>query len=66
MHHFVSERMIGLAVLICVLGVILVWQTSLFVRPVLVSEKGLLLLIVGIGLIVSSVFVAVRSVRKVE
>jgi hypothetical protein len=66
MRHLISERMIGLAVLICVIGVILISQAFLFARPVLVSEKGLLLLIVAIGLIVSNVFVAVRSVRKVS
>jgi hypothetical protein len=65
MRHLVPEKIIGLAVLTFVIGVILVSQTSLFARPVLVSEKGILLLMVGIGLIVSSVFVAVRSVRKV-
>jgi hypothetical protein len=65
MRHLVSERMIGLAVLIFVIGIFLVSQAFLFARPVLVSEKGLLLLILGIGLILSGVFVAVRSIRKV-
>jgi hypothetical protein len=65
MRHIVSERMIGLAILICIIGLILISQASLFTHPVLVSEKDLLLLILGIGLIVSSVFVAVRSFKKV-
>jgi len=65
MRHLISERKIGLASLIFAIGIILVSKASLFVRPVLVSEKDLLLLILGIGLVLSSVFVAIRSVRKV-
>jgi hypothetical protein len=66
MRQLVSERKIGLAVLIFVIGIFLASQASLFARPVLVSEKGLLLLILGFVFIVSSVFVAVRSGRKVQ
>ena len=65
MRRLVSERKLGLAVLLFVFGIILVSQASLFARSVLVSEKGLLLLVLGVGLILSSVFVAVRSVRNV-
>ncbi|MBD0297218.1 MAG: hypothetical protein ICV84_18820 [Flavisolibacter sp.] len=64
MRYLVSERKLGLAILSFALGIFLATKASLFASPVLVSEKGLLFIILAIGLIVSSVFIAVRSIRK--
>ena len=65
MRYVISERKIALAVLIFAIGIILISQASLFASPVLVSEKSLLLIILGVALIVSSVLIGVRAVRKI-
>jgi hypothetical protein len=65
MRYLVSERKLGLAILSFASAIFLVTKASLFVSPVLVSEKNLLLLILAIGLIAGSVYFAFRSVQKV-
>jgi hypothetical protein len=66
MRYLISEKKLGLAIVVFVTGVFLASKASLFARPVLVSEKGLLILLLSIGLIVCSLFVAVHSFRKIS
>ena len=66
MRYLVVERGLGLAILIFAFGILLFMQATLFARPVLVSEKDLLLLIASIGLIACSVWIAIHSIRKVS
>ena len=65
MRYLVAERKIGWTLLLFAFGICLFVQASVFARPVYLSEKGLLLLFAGMGLLAGSVLVAVRSVQKV-
>jgi Na+/proline symporter len=64
MRYSVSEKKLGVAVFSFVLGIYIIAKATLFATPVTVSEKGLLLVMLAIELIIGSVLVAVRSVRK--
>ena len=66
MRFLISERKLGLAIWILALGIFLAIQASFFTSPVLISEKGLMISLLSIGLMVTSVFVACRSVRKAK
>ena len=66
MRYLVSEFRVLLSILSLALGIFLITKTALFADPVLVSEKGLLLLVLSLGLLVCGGFLAIRSVRKVH
>jgi hypothetical protein len=65
MPHLVSEKWIGFAVLLIASGFFLIIEVSVFPTPVVLSEKGLLLTIAGIGLAIAGLAVGRRAIKTV-
>lgn len=65
MAHLVNERKVLLAVCFIGLGVLILSQTKLFAAPVVVSEKGLGLLLLVVVLLVSGFVLFAKAIRKV-
>lgn len=64
MTHLVNERKVLLAVCLISLGVLILTQIKLFAAPVVVSEKGLGLLLLVVVLLVSGFVLVAKAIRK--
>lgn len=65
MPHLVNERKALLALCLIGLGTLVLTQLKLFAAPVLVSEKGLGLLLLSGVLLVSGAVLAAKAIRSV-
>lgn len=65
MQHLINERKALLALVLISLGALLLIQTKLFAVPVLVSEKGLALLLLALVLFIGGAVAAAKAIRKV-
>ena len=65
MRHLVNERKALLAVCCIGIGSLLLIQTKLFATPVLVSEKGLVFLLLALTLVVSGFVLIAKAIHKV-
>ena len=65
MPHLINERKLLLAVCLIGLGVLILSRTKLFAAPVVVSEKGLGLLLLVVVLVVSGFVLIGKAIRKV-
>lgn len=65
MRHLVSERKLLLAAVLISIGLLLFSQVTLISDPVLVSEKGLALLLLSIVLLTIGVVQVVKTVTRI-
>lgn len=65
MSHLVNERKGLLALCLISLGIFLLSQSKLFAAPVLVSEKGLGLLLLSVVLMVSGSVLVAKAIHRV-
>jgi hypothetical protein len=65
MPHLVNERKGSLAICIISLAIYTFTQIKLFATPVLVSEKGLALLILAIVLLISGFVLVAKAIQRV-
>lgn len=65
MPHLVNERKAMLAISFISLAILTLTQVKLFAAPVLVSEKGLGLLLLAIVLLASGFVLVTKAIRRV-
>jgi hypothetical protein len=65
MQHLINERKALLALVLISLGALLLIQIKLFAVSVLVSEKGLALLLLALVLFIGGAVTAAKAIRKV-
>ena len=66
MSHLVNERKALLALCLIGLGLLVLTQIKLFIKPVLASEKGMGLLLLAIVLLVSGTVLATKAIRRIQ
>ena len=64
MRHLVNERKALLALCLLGLGLLVLSQIKLFIKPVLASEKGMGLLAVAMVLLISGTVLAAKAIRR--
>lgn len=64
MASLVNERKVLMAICLISLGVLILTQIKLFAAPVVVSEKGLGLLLLVVVLLVSGFVLVAKAIRK--
>ena len=65
MRHMVSERKLLLAAVLISIGLLLFSQVTLISDPLLVSEKGLALLVLALILLTVGVVQVVKTVTRI-
>jgi hypothetical protein len=65
MPHFVNEKKALLALALISLGILILTQTKLFAAPIIISEKGLGLLLLSMALLIIGSRLIAKAIRRV-